>query len=82
MSDIEYVFGIGDGIAGHWYGHGLADTSVADALWIDYDAGIEDAPWPTGVSLDDDIPDIPLATVDYRKVLAQEPVKPPWHDGN
>ena len=84
MSEIEYVFGIGDGIAGHWSNHDLADSSVADALWIDYDASIDDAPWPAGVSFDDELlPDIPLVTADHRTVLAQEPVsKPPWLDGN
>lgn len=50
MNDIEYVFGTGDGIVHHWSGRAelaLAETGVADALWLDFDGdtGIDDALW-------------------------------------
>ncbi|MFE1594633.1 hypothetical protein [Nocardia sp. NPDC058705] len=75
MSEIEYVFGTGDAVVHHWSSlDELADTSLADPLWVDYDTGV------------DAFPDIPLATVDYRTVLAEEPAgtlsTPPWLDGN
>ncbi|MFD4458385.1 hypothetical protein [Nocardia sp. NPDC058480] len=77
MNEIEYVFGTGDAVVHHWSSHDeLADTSAFDALWIDYDSGIDDT----------FLPDIPLATVDHRTVLAQEPAgtlsRPPWLDGS
>ncbi|WP_446223688.1 hypothetical protein ACTWPB_29405 [Nocardia sp. IBHARD005] len=65
MNEIEYVFGTGDAVVHHWSSHDeLADTSAVAALWIDYDSGIDN---------DAFLPDIPLATVDHRTVLAQEP---------
>ncbi|MFC9475190.1 hypothetical protein ACWF99_19750 [Nocardia sp. NPDC055002] len=78
MNEIEYVFGTGDAVVHHWSSYDeLADTSVVDALWIDYD---------TGVDHDTLLPDIAPATADHRTVLAQEPAgtlsRPPWLDGN
>lgn len=65
VSEIEYVFGTGDAVVHHWSSHDeLADTSVVDTLWVDYDSGID---------YDAFLPDIPLSTVDHRTVLAQEP---------
>lgn len=77
MNEIEYVFATGDAVVHHWSSHDeLAGTSLVDALWIDYDTGVDS----------DAFLDIPLATVDHRTVLAQAPAgtlsKPPWLDGN
>ncbi|MFD3510008.1 hypothetical protein [Nocardia sp. NPDC058666] len=84
MNDIEYVFGTGDPLAHHWCGHAdLAHSSLADALWVDYDAPIDDMPWSAGVSFDDELlPDIPHATVDHRTVLAQDPPVSERFDGS
>ncbi|MDO3647430.1 hypothetical protein [Nocardia mangyaensis] len=155
MNEIEYVFGTGDGIVHHWSGQAdlaLANTGVADALWLDFDGdgNVDDALWDSdrdgvadvaALDLDDDgvldhfftdptgngtwshqitgapehaereplpwverdapaettvdavrpasnldlLPDIPLATVDHRTVLAQDtpgPLSPPpWPCG-
>ncbi|MBW0275834.1 hypothetical protein ATM97_16395 [Nocardia sp. MH4] len=93
MNDIEFVFGTGDGIVHHWSGQAelaLADTGVADALWLSFDGdtGVDDAPWDSDRdgAAESVVPDIPLVVVDHRAVLAQEPAgalsRPPWLDGH
>ncbi|MFC4373901.1 hypothetical protein ACFO5K_07270 [Nocardia halotolerans] len=70
MNEIEYVLGIGDPLGQYWPDQALADS--ADTLWLDFDAD---------TSFDDALlPDIPLAAVDHRVVLAQESQlsRPPW----
>lgn len=50
MNEIEYVFGTGDGIVHSWSSPAelaLAETGVADAVWLDFDGdtSIDDALW-------------------------------------
>ncbi|MFD6390151.1 hypothetical protein [Nocardia sp. NPDC060259] len=92
MSEIEYVLGTGDGIVHDWSGQAeLADTGIADTLWLDFDSDTSNdaASWDRdGADALDSalLPDIPLFSVDHRAVLAQETAgplsRPPWLDGN
>ncbi|WP_189031702.1 hypothetical protein [Nocardia rhizosphaerihabitans] len=92
MNEIEYVLGSGDGIVHDWSGQAeLADTGIADTLWLDFDGDTsnDEVPWDRDgpAALDSALlPDIPQFTVDHRAVLAQETAsplsRPPWLDGS
>ncbi|MET9212707.1 MULTISPECIES: hypothetical protein [unclassified Nocardia] len=71
MNDIEYVFGTGDGIVHHWSGQAelaLAETGVADALWLDFDGdtSTDDALWDSDR---DGIADVAALDLDDDGVL-------------
>lgn len=71
VSEIEYVFGTGDGIVHHWTGQAelaLAETGVADALWLDFDGDgrADDALWDSD---GDGVADVAALDLDDDGVL-------------